>query len=133
MQAAMGLCNLKKFEDIVNSRRKVFGVYDASLPHESLRRPEMPENLEYNYSYYPVAFKDEMTCLRVLKGLNENNIFPRRYFYPSLNTLPYVDPVECPVSDSLSKRILCLPLYHDLEEEAVRRIASHITGALGSV
>lgn len=131
MQAAMGLCNLKKLKHIVDNRRKICELYDQVLPLEKIQRPEMPKNLEYNFGYYPVAFRDEAACLKVMEILNLNNIFPRRYFYPSLNTLPYVEQVECPVSDTLSKRILCLPLYHDLEEETVRQIASIITEALG--
>lgn len=131
MQAAMGLCNLKKFKDIVAARRKICELYDDILPRASIQRPVMPESLEYNYGYYPVVFKNEAVCLQVLKRLNENNIFPRRYFYPSLNTLSYVNQVDCPISDSLSKRILCLPLYHDLQEDTVHQIAAHITEALG--
>ena len=64
--------------------------------------------------------------LRVTKALNSAKIFPRRYFYPSLNTLPYVNKVSCPVSETVSKTVLCLPLYHDLKEEEIHRITNII-------
>jgi dTDP-4-amino-4,6-dideoxygalactose transaminase len=43
--------------------------------------------------------------------MKENNIFPRRYFYPSLNTIDYAKGLPMPISESIASRILCLPLY----------------------
>src|SRR5690554_5337756 len=53
----------------------------------------------------------EETLLTTQKQLNDKNIFPRRYFYPSLNTLDYVNGKPMPVSEHIASRILCLPLY----------------------
>ena len=65
------------------------------------------------------------------KALNDEHIFPRRYFYPSLNTykdlIPYAG---MPVSEDIASRILCLPLYYDLTKEEVKRIASIINSTL---
>jgi dTDP-4-amino-4,6-dideoxygalactose transaminase len=67
----------------------------------------------------------------VLRRLNSEHIFPRRYFYPALNTLPYLRTTQaCPVAESLSRRALCLPLYAELEEAAVERIARLVRQAL---
>jgi dTDP-4-amino-4,6-dideoxygalactose transaminase len=61
----------------------------------------------------------------------QNNIYPRRYFYPSLNTLPFLSGSNhCPVSEDISSRVLCLPLYHDLQPEEVERIAGFIVRCL---
>ena len=73
-------------------------------------------NTKWNFSYYPVTFENETKLLEKQKELNENGIFPRRYFYPSLNTLKFVSSVEMKVSEDISKRILCLPLYVGLKE-----------------
>ena len=89
------------------------------------------KGLEYNYAYYPVVFKDEAELLKIFAALNEHNIFPRRYFYPSLNTLPYlIDASSCPVSEDISSRIACLPLYPDLSDTLVEHIVAIIKGAL---
>ena len=74
----------------------------------------------------PVIFKSENELLLVQKALNKNHIFPRRYFYPSLNTIEYVNGAEMPISESISKRILCLPLYYDLTNENVNHICELI-------
>ena len=88
------------------------------------------KDTEWNYSYFPVIFKTEKELLKVLSMLGENEIYPRRYFYPSLNNLPYVDHVEMPISDSIAKRILCLPLYYGLSESNIKKICNLIKTAI---
>ena len=76
------------------------------------------ENATQNYSYAPVIFKSEKELLKVQKALNDKQIFPRRYFYPSLDTLTYIEPKqECKISRDISKRILCLPIFNELEKD----------------
>ncbi|MDR3175304.1 MAG: DegT/DnrJ/EryC1/StrS family aminotransferase [Desulfovibrio sp.] len=124
MHAAMGLCLLDKVAGSMAGRKRVSAVYDALLPERGLRRPLLRSGLDYNFAYYPVIFEDEKTALRVMERLNRENIFPRRYFYPALNTLPYLPAYQsCPVAESVSNRVLCLPLYAELEEADVGRIA----------
>ena len=58
--------------------------------------------------------------LNCIKVLSRNEIFTRRYFYPSLsNTLPYLKKKKIPVTDGVAKRVLCLPLFKDLTFEEV--------------
>ena len=67
--------------------------------------------------------KDEEQTLKIIDALHENEINPRRYFYPSLNTLKYIeDKGNCPVSEDISKRVLCLPLYNGLSKTDVAKI-----------
>jgi dTDP-4-amino-4,6-dideoxygalactose transaminase len=125
--AAMGLCILEKVSDLIEKRRQLFLIYDKALKHLNLIRPCIPDSTIYNYSYYPVTFKDEETLLKAKDALNKQDIYPRRYFYPSLNRLPYVhDQVSCPVSESYSCRTLCLPLFYDLASEDALRISNII-------
>jgi dTDP-4-amino-4,6-dideoxygalactose transaminase len=124
MHAAVGLSLLDKVADNIAGRKKSSAMYDALLPARGLRRPRLRDGLEYNYAYYPVIFDDEKTLLGVVARLNALNIFPRRYFDPALNTLPYLKTTQpCPVAESLAPRVLCLPLYAGLEEEIAARIA----------
>jgi dTDP-4-amino-4,6-dideoxygalactose transaminase len=52
------------------------------------------------------------------KALNEKQIFPRRYFYPSLDTLSYIEPKQySSISRDISNRILALPMYSGLEKD----------------
>lgn len=114
-EAAMGLCLLDDIDIIIEKRKRVYTFYKEKL-QEKLQVQEMNQNASMNYSYFPVLFDSEEVLLRVENELNVKNIFPRRYFYPSLDTLPYLKRVDIqPVSEDVSKRVLCLPLYPGLE------------------
>ena len=115
-EAAMGLCILDDIEDIKTNRKKVVENYKIGL--ESLVTfQKQNEQANENYSYFPILFKNETQLLKVQNALNDNQIFPRRYFYPSLDTLEYIEPKqECIISRDISKRILCLPIYAELEK-----------------
>ncbi|MBR4927650.1 MAG: DegT/DnrJ/EryC1/StrS family aminotransferase [Alphaproteobacteria bacterium] len=127
--AAMGLANFPYIEKIIAERKRVSDLYDSKLSG-LVKRPQKQTDLAYNYAYYPVIFKDEVQLLRVFEALNKNDIFPRRYFWPSLNTLPYVKKQSCPVSEDISSRIACLPLYPDLSNEEVIKICDIIKSAI---
>ena len=116
--AAMGLANLKHIEAILASRKAQSLRYDEKL--KLMRCKTIKYNPdEFNYSYYPIILESEEQLLKSVDELNGSWIFPRRYFYPGLNTLRYVNKTPAPVSDSVSKRILCLPIYHELSFEEI--------------
>lgn len=128
--AAMGLANLPYLSNIISTRRDISNLYDKLLSGY-VKRPKPQQDLEYNYAYYPVVFKDEKQLLNVFKTLNEHNIFPRRYFYPSLNKLPYLKEYqECPISEDICSRIACLPLYVGLQPKQIEYICSLIKKSL---
>jgi dTDP-4-amino-4,6-dideoxygalactose transaminase len=125
-QAAMGLANLRYVNENIKSRRFIYDLYKTLLS-ERLTYQAMSNDTDYNYSYFPVIFKSEEETLDIVKKLNSNNIYPRRYFFPSLNTLEYLDVrTECPVSEDVSKKILCLPIYHDLDQDSINKICEVI-------
>ena len=121
--AAMGLCNLKYIDRILKARVEASRLYDDKLSTLDVQRPAINPKCEWNHSYYPILFKSEEQLLRSLKELNDSWIYPRRYFYPSLSQLHYVEPQETPVADDISKRIMCLPLYHGIREEDIAFVA----------
>lgn len=118
LHAAMGLCNLPNVKDIIAGRKECSGWYDAGFEGNAIRRPAALAGLEYNHAYYPVVFSSHALMMRVRQALLDNGIGPRRYFYPSLNTLSFL-PVglkrACPVSEDIASRVLCLPLYAGLQ------------------
>ncbi len=111
LQAAMGLAVLPFMETILAERKKVVEYYNQYLDFSILQSLKLRENTNWNYAYYPVIFESEEKLLKTQKKLNDNHIFPRRYFYPSLNTIEYTKGSSMPISESIASRILCLPLY----------------------
>ena len=132
LHAAMGLCVLPNVNEIISSREESSGWYDEQLEGCGLQRPIPAVGLEYNYAYYPVIFSTHEVMMKVRQSLLDNDIGPRRYFYPSLNTLPFLKSslkVSCPVSESIASRVLCLPLYIGLSKADVGFISEIISSA----
>ena len=126
--AAMGLANLPYITEIIKERKEICELYDKEL-QGYVERPKFLPELEYNYIYYPIILKDEDETLKIIQNLNKKEIYARRYFYPSLNTLNFIkSEVKCPVSEDISKRILCLPLYNGLKENEIKQICEIIRG-----
>lgn len=130
LHAAMGMCVFPYLDEIIANRKVTSELYDELLAGSALTRPEKHPEQEYNYAYYPVLFPDEASLLRVKEALNKQEINPRRYFYPPLSQLSYVYRYDVPVCESVSPRVLCLPLYHDLEKENVAKICDIVRSNL---
>lgn len=122
-QAAMGIANLKYADENVEARKKISLQYSKLLFDRGLGFPIVSGDTCRNYSYYPVVFQSEDDLLAAFGRLAEISVFPRRYFYPSLNELSYVEnAARCPISEDIAKRSACLPLYAGLAEKDVTKI-----------
>ena len=118
LQAAMGLCVLDEIETIAEARKNAWGNYQEGLPADVTYQVRQLESTN-NYAYAPVLFPSESKVESVLAHLNESEIYPRRYFYPSLEQTKLFGEQSCPVSHDISKRILCLPLYSEVDSTEV--------------
>lgn len=123
LHAAMGLSVLPYMPSILRKRKELSDRYDSVLKNLRIKKQQLLKGAGYNYSYYPIVFETEALLQKSMEELNKYQVFPRRYFYPSLDTLNYVDEQLCPVSRDIAGRILCLPLYYDLSLEEVDMIA----------
>lgn len=130
LQAAMGLAVFPHFDFILEERKKIVDFYLNKLNFNLLRTIKIRKETKWNYSYFPIIFETETQLLKTQILLNEAQIFPRRYFYPSLNKLEYVNSNKCPISESIASRVICLPLYVGLEESDLELIISIINGNL---
>lgn len=127
LHAAMGLSVLPLVKSSIAQRKKISDRYDEKFKHMPIATRAVDVGVEYNYSYYPVTFESESTMMSVYSCLKERAVYPRRYFYPSLNLLPYLEDFSaCPKSESISSRVLCLPMSHQLSEEEVDYIIDGI-------
>lgn len=129
LHAAMGLCNLKYIDKLISERKVLADEYDRHLDFSKVSKQKLNKQImvEYNYSYYPIVLKSEQVLLEVLQKLSGIRVFPRRYFYPSLNMLPYLGGQQsCPVSEDICGRILCLPLYVGIDLKVIKNICEVI-------
>jgi dTDP-4-amino-4,6-dideoxygalactose transaminase len=113
----MGLLNLESANELIAKRKEQWDFYRKEIDGSDLRTIQLREEEGFNGAYFPVIFPDKSSLeVAVKKGL-ERGIELRKYFNPSLNRLDYVSPQRCPVSEDISERICCLPLYHELNDE----------------
>lgn len=117
LQAAMGLAVLPYMAEILLERKRVIDSYNKNLDFSKLQKIKIREGTAWNQSYYPVIFENESRLLTVKEELNKKGVFPRRYFYPSLSQLPYIKEQPAPIAESIAARILCLPVYFNLDKE----------------
>mgnify|MGYP000011448706 CR=1 FL=1 len=126
-QAIMGLCVLDEIDEVIKKREKVYEMYISLLnENKNIKLQNYNKFCTNNYGYFPVVFQDERTLLKVKKSLEDNGIYPRRYFYPSLDTLKYLVSEHMEYSNDISKRILCLPISSYLTENDVVQIVTII-------
>jgi dTDP-4-amino-4,6-dideoxygalactose transaminase len=126
LQAAMGLSILPYINKIIEGRQLIVESYNSGLIFKKIFLLKLRQETIWNNSYYPIVFESETKLLEVQKSLNNENIFPRRYFYPSLNNLPYLKHSYQNCSDSIAKTILCLPLYYNLSNDHLNKIIDTI-------
>ena len=114
-EAAMGLCMIDDMQELYTKRKNVYEFYKKEL--EEITQLQKKNNYStQNYSYFPIILKSEEQLKKIEKALNSKNIFPRRYFYPSLDTLTYINPPQfCKNSRDIASRILCLPMYAEID------------------
>jgi dTDP-4-amino-4,6-dideoxygalactose transaminase len=130
LQSAMGLAVFPYMDYIIKERKKVVDYYTHNLNFSTIKTIKIRENTDWNFSYYPLIFNSEATLLKVQEALNKAAIFPRRYFYPSLNTIDYVKGLKMPISESITSRILCLPLYVGLSNADIKTISNIINSKI---
>jgi dTDP-4-amino-4,6-dideoxygalactose transaminase len=126
LQAAMGLAVLPYMDKIIQSRKEIVALYLQELKDTGLQFLKPRENATWNYSYFPVIFPSEKILEKCAAALLKENIGTRRYFYPSLNKLPYINSGCFPIAEDVSKRILCLPVYYGLTNDSIVNVASII-------
>lgn len=129
-EAAMGLCVLDEMDNINVGRKKVWEGYQEALQGK-LQLQQWNEHSENNYAYAPVLFASETHLLEAEAELKQNNIISRRYFYPSLDSLEYLQSEQiCEVSRDVASRILCLPMFPGLEKEEQMKTIKKLESSL---
>lgn len=134
-QAAMGICNLKYVDQEIQKRASVYEKYMEKLDGiDGLQLLKKQENVVSNYAYFPIVIDEKKfghTRDEVYYQLKDNNIICRKYFYPLTNCFDCFHGKyrveDTPIALHVSKRVLTLPMYADLEMEKIDLICNIIS------
>lgn len=136
VRSAYGLLNLKLVDAAIEARHKVADQYREALRDvPGIRVIEDIPGVRHNYSYFPIFIDVEkygMTRDELYFKMKENNVLGRRYFYPLISEfstyrgLESARPENLPVAHKIADSVICLPMYHSLTEDDVKRIIEQI-------
>ena len=124
MCAAMGIVNFRYFDDATKRRKDAYELYIRLLSDNS-RITFQKLVGQINYSYMPIILDSKDYKVSLLQKLNDNKIYPREYFHPSLEEI-FCEEIDCEISHDISNRILCLPMSDYLVADNVSRICEVI-------
>lgn len=131
INAAFGLLQLRYIDDAINKRREIHHCYKKGLKEIrgiSILQPNVAR--KHNYSYFPVIVEDSFKISRdeLHLRLEDDQIFTRKYFYPLIteSSVYKETSYSTPTAETVSAKILCLPIHPDLETETVMEICGLI-------
>jgi len=131
--AVMGLCNLKHIDQAIANRKVAYATYRELLSGISgVLFFETSEDVQSNYAYFPILVTEDygMTRDELYTKLREHNIYSRKYFYPLTSEQECYksgyEECQLDIARQLSSQALVLPLYEELDEATIRRIADCI-------
>ena len=130
LQAALGLTVLPYVDKLIKERELIVKTYNTEFKDLNINTFRLREYTIWNSSYYPIIVENQDIVLKLIDLLCKNKIGARRYFYPSLNTLSYIQKTSMPISEDIAKRILCIPIYNGLTQKEVKHISNLIKSVI---
>ena len=132
--AAMGLCNLRYANENILRRKRAVERYRSHLEGiPGLQLAPVLHDVQSNYAYFPVVFDEAVFGAdrdEVMEALERQQIMARRYFYPLTSEFSCYrgrfDPGQTPVARRISRRVLTLPLYAEIEEKTVDHVCEAV-------
>lgn len=124
LQAALGLSQLSRMDEILAKRKKIEEWYDARLPD----RIKMPaRDVVW---YYDILLENQDERDRLVEGLKKGGIETRLFFKPMSMQKPYLRPYTHLKAYDYSLRGIYLPTYTDLEEKDVDYICEKVNAII---
>lgn len=132
VHAAYGLLSLRYVDAAIKRRGAVAINYREALKDvQGITFLEDMPGVCHNYSYFPI-FVDQkiygMSRDALYQKMKENNVLGRRYFYPLISEfstykgLDSARPENLQVANDIAKRVICLPMHHELSENDTERV-----------
>jgi hypothetical protein len=135
INAAFGLLQLQHIDTAIAKRSEVDVHYRQALANtQGITIPDLLDYEGHNFSYFPILIEKEYPLSRdeLYQHLKEKGVMARRYFYPLISDfpmyrgLPSSKASNLAVAREIADKVLCLPIYPDLERGDQDRIIAEI-------
>lgn len=132
--AAVLLAQLEVMDEITVRREMVYKAYAAGLADLAgqgrLALPHIPDNCVSNYHLFHMILDDEATRFALAAHLKQQEIYAVWHYVP-LHSSPMgqklgTDKAHLPVTDSMSSRLLRLPLYAGMSHDDAQRVVDAV-------
>jgi len=130
-QAAVGLAQLRHIDQALAERAEIDRRYRKLFADiTGIRCLTSPSSHRHNHAYFPILVEPEYPLLRdeLYLKFRKNSIYARRYFYPLISefpmyrALPSAKPSTLTVAGEISSRVICLPIFPGLSDDAFQVI-----------
>lgn len=140
INAAFGMLQLLHVDEALARRKAIDTTYRQALKAvPGIRCLQDAGEEVANYSYFPVLVEADYPLSRdaLYQKLKDNQIFARRYFYPLITDfpmyrgMPSAHQENLPVATAAAQKVLCLPIYPNLDDLSISKIIEIIKGERG--
>lgn len=133
LQAALGLAQLERIEEIIKRKKEIFELYQTKLTglkHLKLNyTADWAKNVYWMICLEVDNFKEKERSEFMLK-LKEKGIDTRPYFYP-ISDMPMYQKAKTPITHSVYQKGVNLPSFYDMKDEEIEYICEIIKDILG--
>lgn len=131
LHAAVGLCLFDDIDTVLRRRHRLASMLRLLLSETSAAQLQSPTRCsQVNHAYFPVVFPSQEICEHANRALSREGFAARRYFDTPLNRLPFLgDGPAMPIAESLTRRVLCLPLRAAADVDEIRTLAGIVAAA----
>lgn len=133
INAIIGAESFQKIDLSVKIKNSIASKYKYYL-EDSVEYQHVPNNTISTFKDFSILLKNEQQRDKVYMALKENSVDSKKYFYPPVHKMKCFEDtyglMSLPITEGISRRILCLPMHDFLSDEDISLIASIIKRSL---
>ena len=132
LQAAVVRVKLRHLPEWTRRRQEIAMLYEQELAVSGIQAPVVPPGVTHAFRNYVVRVKnrDGVRSALAARGVATALLYtPPLHLQPVYQHLGY-GPGAFPVVEQLARELLCLPIYPELSDDDVRRVAMELRGAV---
>lgn len=125
MQAAQGLAQLQRVDELVSRKREIMQIYRAGIDSDVRLNVTRP-GCEHGAWLPTVMFDRALGRDRMLDFFHARNIDTRQFFQPLTHTGLFEAHCDNPVSRDMVDRAVNLPSFHDITDQEIHTVISAV-------